>query len=143
MPEIPLTGVGQGRYAKVDLVDYPELIKYSWHYKDGYAITKINRKEVRMHRYVMNEKDPEIIIDHKNRDRLDNRRSNLRRYTLIQNANNRNDNVFIEAFGEKKTIAQWSRDPRCSVEYEILRKRFESGAPAWACILARDTDDDS
>ena len=89
-----------------------------------------------MHRYIMNEKDPEVIIDHKNRDRLDNRRTNLRRYNLIQNANNRTDNVFIEAFGEKKTISQWSRDSRCRVSYDRLRRRLENGIPAWAAILA-------
>lgn len=136
MLEIPLTGVGKGRYAKVDNEDYRELVRHSWYYKDGYAITKINRRETRMHRYIMNEKDPEVIIDHKNRDRLDNRRTNLRRYNLIQNANNRTDNVFIEAFGEKKTISQWSRDSRCRVSYDRLRRRLENGIPAWAAILA-------
>ena len=140
MLEIPLTGAGAGRYAKVDPKDYRELMKHSWYYKDGYAVTKINRREVRMHRYILNEDDPEVIVDHRNRDRLDNRRSNLRRFTLVQNANNRNDNIFIEAFGEKKTISQWSRDSRCCVAYETLRRRLESGIPAWAAIMGKDDD---
>jgi len=142
MLQIPLNGNGSGKFAMVDPEDYPDLMRYSWYYKDGYAITKINRREVRMHRYIVNEKDPEVIIDHRDRNRLNNTRSNLRRFTLVQNANNRADNVFINAFGESKTVAQWSRDPRCRVPYETLRKRLENGIPAWAAILASSDDED-
>jgi hypothetical protein len=142
MLQIPLNGNGSGKFAIVDPVDFHELSRYSWHYKDGYAITKINRREVRMHRRIMNENDPTVIIDHIDRNRLNNTRSNLRRFTLVQNANNREDNVFINAFGESKTVAQWSRDPRCRVPYEMLRKRFENGMPAWAAILASSDDED-
>jgi hypothetical protein len=85
---------------------------------------------------VMQETDPDIIVDHKNRNRLDNRRSNLRRYNAIENANNREDNVRLSCFGEEKTIAEWGRDPRCCVRYNILRSRIYNGIPVWASILA-------
>lgn len=137
MLQIRLNGtVGAGKYAKVSPEDYPMLMRYSWHYRDGYAITKIKGKEVRMHRLVMGTTDPDVIVDHINRDRLDNRRENLREFTLVQNANNRDDNVFIEAFGEKKTIAEWSRDERCCVSYNVLLGRLNKGIPAWMAILA-------
>lgn len=137
MLEIRLNGViGAGKFAKVDNQDYELVSRYSWYYRDGYALTKINNKEVRMHRFILQITDPNIVVDHINRDRLDNRRENLRPYTQLQNANNRSDNVRVEAFGEEKTIAEWSRDERCSVSYNVLRKRIYDGFPVWASILA-------
>lgn len=137
MLQIELQGVnGAGKYALVSPEDYPAVMRHSWYYRDGYALAKINSKEIRMHRYIMDIKDPDLIVDHKDRNRLNNTRENLRIMDYLQNANNRSDNVFIECFGESKTIAEWSRDPRCVVSYEILRSRIYKGAEIWAAILA-------
>lgn len=89
-----------------------------------------------MHRFIMDVTDPDLIVDHKDRNRLNNTRENLRVINYIENANNRTDNVFIECFGESKTIADWSRDPRCVVTYDALRARFRKGIEPWAAILA-------
>lgn len=137
MPQIMLNGyLGAGKYAQVDPDDFDHLSKHSWYYKDGYALAKINGKETRMHRLVMRENDPLKVVDHKNRDRLDNRKENLRVFTPRQNANNRETSVFVECFGEKKTVAQWSRDERCLVNYNVLQKRISDGIDPWAAILA-------
>lgn len=40
---------------------------------------------------------------------------------------NRRDNVFIEAFGETKTVSQWAEDPRCTVGHGALKSRLRSG----------------
>ncbi len=124
------------RFATVSPEDYPLVARYSWYYRDGYALTKINKKEIRMHRLIMGTADPDIVVDHINRDRLDNRRENLRELTALENANNRVDNHKVECFGESKTIAEWSRDERCVVSYEILRGRLRRGCEVWASILA-------
>lgn len=137
MLEIKLNGVnGAGKYAIVSPEDYPAVARHSWYYKEGYALAKINSKEVRMHRYIMDVKDPDLIVDHKDRNRLNNTRENLRVIDYLQNANNRTDNVFIECFGESKTIAEWSRDSRCVVGYDVLRSRINKGVEIWAAILA-------
>lgn len=137
MLEIKLNGLnGVGKYAIVSPEDYQMLVRHSWYYREGYALAKINSKEVRMHRYIMNVTDPYLIVDHKDRNRLNNTRSNLRVIDYLQNANNRSDNVFIECFGESKTISEWSRDDRCLVSYDVLRGRLNKGVPAWAAILA-------
>lgn len=132
--------IGAGKYAQVDPEDLPRLSKHSWYYRDGYALAKIDGRDVRMHRLVMNVTDPLKIVDHKNRDRLDNRKKNLRVFTPRENSNNRETNVFIECFGEEKTIAEWARDERCVVNYNVLQKRLQDGVAPWAAILAPDVE---
>jgi len=89
MREIPLT---QGRVAIVDDDDYELLSKSKWYYcKVGYACrdkkTNGKRKALFMHRVITNCPDNREV-DHINRDRLDNRKVNLRVCTRAQNGSN-------------------------------------------------------
>lgn len=84
----------------------------------------------------MAEDDPQIVIDHIDRNRLNNQAENLRRMSPIENANNRIDNFRLTAFGETHTIADWARDSRCSVSYSVLQKRIYRGLPPEVSILA-------
>jgi len=137
MLEIKLNGVNAaGKFAKVSNSDYEMVMRHSWYYRDGYALAKISGREVRMHRYILDVRDPMMIVDHIDHNRLNNTRENLRIVTYLQNANNREDNVFLECFGEKKTISEWSRDERCLVSYDVLRGRLNRGIAPWASILA-------
>ena len=56
-----------------------------------YVTTKKKNKNYYfdLHRFLMEETNPEIVIDHVNSDGTDNRRSNLRRATYRQNSFNR------------------------------------------------------
>ena len=38
--------------------------------------------------------------------------------------NRRRNNVVLEAFGEKKTLAEWAADPRCVPSYKMLHQRY-------------------
>lgn len=77
----------------VDKEDYQNLSKYRW-YSDGHGHVirkvKINGKWKNryIHRDIMGVFDPDIIIDHINRDPLDNRRINLRIATKSENSLN-------------------------------------------------------
>lgn len=139
--QVPLGGVnGAGKFAKVDIDDYELVSHYSWYFRDGYALSKIAGKEVRMHRFILNETDPDRLVDHKNRNRLDNRRDNLRVYTPKQNANNRETSRHITAFGECQTIAEWVDDPRCGCTYNVLRHRLNKEIWPEVAILAYEGD---
>lgn len=73
----------------IDPEDYEKVKRYSWCIsKTGYAVANIKGKVTKMHRYILNESKPEIIIDHINRNKLDNRKENLRRCTYKQNSRN-------------------------------------------------------
>ena len=94
----------------VEQEDYYRLSKYNWHLNDNgatkiYAARSIRigpgkLKTVRMHREIMD--FPEgMLVDHKNGDTLDNRRSNLRLATHAQNARNsrKKENTSSKYFG--------------------------------------------
>lgn len=71
---------------KLDIEDLEDVIKYKWHLSSwGYAE---NHTKGLMQRYLLNEYDKSKIPDHINRDRLDNRRENLRIVDKSKNAVN-------------------------------------------------------
>jgi hypothetical protein len=75
---------------RIDKEDYPKIKQYLWNIMGkGYIKSKIGEKHVYLHRFVMNETDPTVKIDHINNDPLDNRKCNLRRVTMRENAFNR------------------------------------------------------
>lgn len=80
---IPLAN---GEYAICDANRFDEVNKHTWlkHFF-GYVICNINKKIVRLHRYLYPEWK---IIDHKNHDKLNNCSSNLREVTASQNSMN-------------------------------------------------------
>lgn len=86
MKKVPLIGKkGKGKHAIVDDKDYEKIARYRWYYCRGYAVSDFG---VRMHRFIMNPPQ-DLVIDHINHDRLDNRRSNLKICTQLENSQNR------------------------------------------------------
>jgi HNH endonuclease/AP2 domain len=79
------------KLAIVDDEDFDHLSRFTWHLdRYGYPVRKLPRnggesKNRRMHRMIMDAS----MIDHANRDKLDNTRANLRACTSKQNAKNR------------------------------------------------------
>jgi hypothetical protein len=91
-PETPRGDVrqialGDGYYAYVDAVDHQWLSRYKWHMQGGYAIRYEKKKLIFMHRQIMQPPKGKIV-DHKNRNRLDNTRENLRICTHGENTQN-------------------------------------------------------
>ena len=92
---IPLT---KGKYAIVDPEDYERLNRYKWYAnkcgKTFYASRTVRtgkkkkRININMHREILNPPHP-LVVDHINRNSLDNRKANLRPATHAQNSINR------------------------------------------------------
>lgn len=83
-----------GRTAKgeefiFDADDFGKVKNYTWLVDgQGYVIASANRKIVKLHRLIMN-LGPGLVVDHKDHNKLDNRKSNLRICTNQQNGCNR------------------------------------------------------
>lgn len=86
-----LIGLSQGKVAIVDAADYEDLGQYKWCAIKGdstyYAARRNGKKMVRMHREIMNA-PPEMLVDHREHNGLDNRKSNLRICTRAENTRN-------------------------------------------------------
>lgn len=80
----------KGEYFYFDTEDFNKIKKYNWWFNNsGYPVTKDkNRKEIFLHRLVMNCKNKNKIIDHINRERNDSRKINLRFVSKSQNCSN-------------------------------------------------------
>lgn len=92
---VPLAGkYGVGKAALVDESDFAAVMEHRWLASlTGYAtitrrlkISDTVKASSMMHRFIMGESD--LLMDHINRNRLDNRRCNLRYATASQNAAN-------------------------------------------------------
>lgn len=88
----------QGKFATVDDVDYTFLTQWKWYFDHGYAVRNSHksdgfdkRKKILMHRVILIRKigySDFQETDHKNQDKLDNWRSNLRPASRLQNRRN-------------------------------------------------------
>lgn len=102
-------------FALIDWEDYELMSKWTWRLSSGYAIT--GHPSQLMHRMIMLP-SPSELVDHKNWDRLDNRRSNLRIATVRQNAwnrglnkNNRSGSIGVRWVPSRKSWnARFHRD---------------------------------
>ena len=91
---IPLT---RGKYAIVDPDDYERLSRHKWHVSGvsgtAYAVRSVKTENgkysaVAMHRMVLSV-PPGMLVDHINRNSLDDRKANLRPATYSENGRNR------------------------------------------------------
>jgi hypothetical protein len=85
-----------GVFAIIDADDYDLVKDYSWHICSGYATTrkqKNNKKQVILMHKLICRVPKNKVVDHINRNKLDNRRCNLRAATTMENAQNK-DNPY-------------------------------------------------
>lgn len=91
MREIPLPN---GMVALIDDEDWPRVSLHSWLVRpitkarrSWYALIMVGKRTLYLHRFILNA-GPGEIVDHANRDGLDNRKRNLRKCTKAQNCAN-------------------------------------------------------
>ena len=99
--------LSQNYSAIVDDEDYEYLNQWKWCYSYGYAVRTICKKgkqtQIRMHRVILNPpKDKHI--DHINRNRLDNRKENLRICNTAENSRNQIGNFRLRKYSKYKGV---------------------------------------
>lgn len=105
MKRVHLCGIHKDLYALVDDEDYEKVKDCKWKLSKGYAVTWTNRvKPIAMHRLIMDTPDG-METDHKNLNRLDNRRGNLTNCTRSENMRNRVK--FRQSYSSKYKGVSW------------------------------------
>jgi len=77
-----------GGAALVDDEDFSKVFRYNWRQTGGYATTRHKGKQILLHHLVAGRHEG-YVVDHINRNRLDNQKANLRHVTQQQNSLNR------------------------------------------------------
>ena len=84
---IGITSNGEKFY--IDIEDYDKAKKYCWRIDcHGYVVANSrdgSNRIIKLHRFVMNVNDSDILVDHKNWDKTNNRKSNLRKASKTEN----------------------------------------------------------
>lgn len=127
MKRIALSGShGKGLYAIVDDDDYERLSKHSWcmDVGGGYPMTRHKTKAYRMHKMVMHAPKG-MYVDHINRDKLDNRKSNLRIVTNSQNM--LNTGMYSNNTSGHKGVVYHKRDKRWVAQVKLNYKNIILG----------------
>jgi hypothetical protein len=118
--EIPLHDKS-GNVTGITLIstDDEELVKkYKWHCKEGkYACGYVNREKIRLHHLIFGKPPHGMVVDHINRNSLDNRRENLRFATRSQNSQNTpsQTNKYFGIYLDKRDQMWQSRCMRYSL----------------------------
>lgn len=149
---IPLTN---GGFTLVDAADYELVSACSWRNAGGYAATGRCKDMKLLHRLLL--KAPAgRIVDHKNRDGLDNRRSNLRLCTHAQNMRNRRKHrdtrstykgvhqdprtgrwrAQITHDGSRKHLGLFDDEIQAALQYDVAARRYHGPYAATNASLA-------
>ena len=163
--KLPLKGKrGNGKFALVDRADFPRVNKYSWTINlDGYAMSNIaglekqrivectccgtkikiesiiRRRSVSMHRFILGE--PSSEIDHINRNKLDNRKINLRKATRSINCLNKGLQSNNTSGKVGVYLIKTASSKKWRAELQVNGKKHRSGyfLTKSEAVKARDT----
>lgn len=87
----------RGHLVLIDEEDAERVLSNSWYVRKRtdsliyfYRVVTVNGRKTTqaLHRFIMNESDPQVFIDHANGHERDNRKANLRRSTVSTNTMN-------------------------------------------------------
>jgi hypothetical protein len=101
--------------ACIDDADVPLVTRYRWYLRRArsgsyHARTTVDGRTVYMHRLILGVTDRAVAIDHKDRDGLNNQRSNIRIATYRQNAANRIKDAESRYKGISPNGAGWKAE---------------------------------
>ena len=95
----------------IDKEDYDKVKFYTHGVHEGYVITTIRNKSIRIHRFLTNTTDPKIYVDHIDQNPLNNCKSNLRMSNAQKNGQNKSKrkNALSKYYGISydKTVNRW------------------------------------
>lgn len=123
--ELSKQGKYKGKYfAIVDDDDFEKISNYNWSANVTkytiYSYSRINNKNVSMHRFIMNCNNKSMQIDHINSNGIDNRKENLRICTSLENNQNKRP-YYSKSKYKGVTIQALKRNDKL---YEYIKARI-------------------
>lgn len=136
--------VGDNAFAKVDADDWYRLVGFNWRIQHGYAARSVGNSTRYMHQDVLGVPKGRRV-DHRNFDRLDNQRENLRNVSHAENIMRRERTIREEFSSRFRGVAFHSQrkdGARYIVQYKKtylgLARDEESGARMYDLAALRD-----
>ncbi len=116
--------LGRGRFTLIDKRDLPKSSKHLWRIANhGYVVTNVAvRKIIYLHRFIL---DVRGEVDHRNGDKLDNRRMMLRPATRNQQGANARKHRRLDASSKFKGVTKEGQ--RWCAQIKINYKRHRIG----------------
>jgi hypothetical protein len=132
--------LNNGQFSLIDSEDFELVSKYTWcahlhhtkkryyalsHDPNQYYIKSRSQVVIKLHRLIMGVTDSKILVDHINRDSLDNRKINLRVCSIGQNNSNTNkrENSISKYKGVRRMFVKGSGRIRWYSVISVNRKR--------------------
>lgn len=120
---VPFTCRGEIKYFLVDREDFDRVNEHKW-YLNIHGYMRLRGGGGVLHRYVLDITDPKIEVDHVNGDKLDNRKSNLRVVTHVQNCQNTKKSATnksgFKGVSFHKALNEWRADIRVDGKTKYL-----------------------
>lgn len=123
--------LSRGGVAIVDDEDFADLNKYSWTFDGRYAVrfkgTRSEQKKIYMHREIVVVPNGKMV-DHKDGNKLNNRKANLRICTATDNLRNKGRVVYRNRGSSKyKGVSWYKRDHKWMAQLRVKGKHIHLG----------------
>ena len=106
---VMLLSIGEKHAVLFDYDDYETVCQYQWSISsNGYACSGAGKKQILFHRLILNA-SLELQVDHINRNKLDNRKSNLRLCSAAQNEYNKSQQRNCQSGYRGVALDQYGR----------------------------------
>lgn len=109
----------------IDSEDFEKIKNYCWHCSNERVYSTINKKRQLLHRFILGLTDKSMVVDHINRNPLDNRKQNLR--VCSQSDNSKNRSLYKNNKSGHNGICYSKRDNKWYVYIDCNKKHYNCG----------------
>lgn len=115
--------LNHNNYAEIDEEDYERVSKFVWSYDGEYATTVPcgTSTKIYLHRFIVGATPDDPFIDHKDRDKLNCKKSNLRFVTVQQNMFNSSGHK-IKLSGLPKGVYKYGRKFQAIIKHNGVQQ---------------------
>jgi hypothetical protein len=114
-------------YSLVDEDDYEKVMKYKWCISKGYASGYVEKRRIRLHHFILNKPELNNIIDHKDEDKLNNKKLNIHERTFNYNSHNVSKKITEKNTSKFKGVNYRKDNKKYCAKVTINKKTLHLG----------------